>query len=79
MGVYQTTDVSCGGSHPRRECDQIVGADEGVLHHAMVATAARDLGLHPLRYREFIVYHSDQIYPEYLIAFRRELAPVGLS
>ena len=50
-----------------------------MLYNALVALAARDFKKDPLRYREFIVYHGDQIYPEYLVAFRRGLAPVGLS
>jgi len=82
MGAYQTTHDSCCGKNGkplRRECDQIEGAPQGMLYNALVALAARDLKKDPLRYREFIVYHGDQIYPEYLVAFRRGLAPVGLS
>jgi hypothetical protein len=37
-----------------------------ILHHSLLADV-----LKTMRYREFIVFHSDYIYPEYLLAYQR--------
>jgi hypothetical protein len=37
-----------------------------ILHHSLLADV-----LHIMRYRELLVFHSDYIYPEYLLAYQR--------
>jgi hypothetical protein len=50
-----------------RELDTVVGISPPVHHHSLLADVM-DIGF---RYREFIVFHSDYIYPEYLLAYHR--------
>jgi hypothetical protein len=37
-----------------------------IPHHSLLADV-----LHIMRYRELLVFHSDYIYPEYLLAYQR--------
>jgi hypothetical protein len=37
-----------------------------ILHHSLLADV-----LHSMRYRELLVFHSDYIYPEYLLGYQR--------
>jgi hypothetical protein len=37
-----------------------------ILHHSLLADV-----LHIMRYRELLVFHSDYIYPEYLLGYQR--------
>ena len=41
--------------------------DPKVVHHSMIV----EIGGRILRHREFLLYHSDSIYPEYLVAYQR--------
>jgi serine/threonine protein kinase len=50
-----------------RELDTVAGVSPPVLHHSLLADVM-DVGA---RYREFIVFHSEYIYPEYLLAYQR--------
>lgn len=50
-----------------RELAAVPGVSPPVHHHALVA----ELGHHIDRFREFIVFHSEYIYPEYLMAYQR--------
>ena len=43
-----------------------VGA-AGTMYHSMLV----EIGGKVKRHREFVVFHSDRIYPEYLLAFNR--------
>eukprot|EP01065_Artemidia_motanka_P015098 TRINITY_DN18983_c0_g1_i1.p1 TRINITY_DN18983_c0_g1~~TRINITY_DN18983_c0_g1_i1.p1 ORF type:complete len:1736 (+),score=493.00 TRINITY_DN18983_c0_g1_i1:57-5210(+) len=66
-------DPPCQGSHvfassARRELMAVPDVDPPLPHHSLVA----ELGHVALRYREFVVFHSEQVYPEYLIAYRRK-------
>ena len=49
-----------------RELDTVAGVSPPVLHHSLLADVSP-----PYRYREFIVFHSEYIYPEYLLAYQR--------
>ena len=51
-----------------RELDTVVGVSPPVHHHSLLAP---DPTPPSVRYREFIVFHSDYIYPEYLLAYQR--------
>jgi hypothetical protein len=50
-----------------RELDTVTGVSPPVHHHSLLADVM-DVGA---RYREFIVFHSEYIYPEYLLAYQR--------
>ena len=50
-----------------RELDTVAGVSPPVHHHSLLADNL-DGGA---RYREFIVFHSEYIYPEYLLAYQR--------
>ena len=50
-----------------RELDTVAGVSPAVRHHSLLADVV-DVGA---RYREFIVFHSEYIYPEYLLAYQR--------
>ena len=39
----------------------------GTMYHSMLV----EIGGKVKRHREFVVFHSDRIYPEYLLAFNR--------
>ena len=59
--------------HNTRELGPIAGIKPSVLHHGLVVER-EDKDAHPksnLRYREFLVFHGDYAYPEYLIAYQR--------
>jgi hypothetical protein len=49
-----------------RELDTVAGVSPPVHHHSLLADVSP-----PMRYREFIVFHSEYIYPEYLLAYQR--------
>ena len=48
-------------------CIRDRGVSPPVHHHSLLADVM-DVGA---RYREFIVFHSEYIYPEYLVAYQR--------
>jgi len=50
-----------------RELDTVAGISPPVHHHSLLADVM-DVGQ---KYREFIVFHSEYIYPEYLVAYQR--------
>jgi hypothetical protein len=50
------------------ELDTVAGVFPPVHHHSLLAP---DPTPPWVRYREFIVFHSDYIYPEYLLAYQR--------
>jgi len=50
-----------------RELPCVPGTEPQLRHHSLRA----ELGTRILRFREFIVFHGEQIYPEYLVAYRR--------
>jgi hypothetical protein len=50
-----------------RELAVVHGSNPPVHHHALVA----EVGAKILRFREFITFHGDRIYPEYLVAYQR--------
>ena len=50
-----------------RELDTVAGISPPVHHHSLLADNL-DGGA---RYREYIVFHSEYIYPEYLLAYHR--------
>jgi hypothetical protein len=49
-----------------RELDTVAGVYPPVHYHSLLADVSP-----PARYREFIVFHSENIYPEYLLAYQR--------
>lgn len=50
-----------------RELAVVEGSSPPVHHHAMLV----EVGGKVARFREFIVFHGDRIYPEYLVAYKR--------
>lgn len=50
-----------------RELNFIKGSSPPVIHHSLLAETGGKIA----RFREFIVFHGDRIYPEYLVAYRR--------
>jgi len=77
-GVYATScdtgeqvyASGAGGSIIYRELAKVPGLSTAspVHHHSLLVDVIR---VH-MRYREFVVFHSDLIYPEYVIAYKRE-------
>ena len=65
------TDLDCPGrsvwSSPKRELGAVAGSSPPVLHHSLVAETGGKIA----RFREFVMYHGDRIYPEYLVAYQR--------
>ena len=61
--------IFAGGN--TRELSTVIGAAGPVTppvhHHSLIA----ELGGRIDRYREFIVFHSEYIYPEYVLAYQR--------
>jgi len=49
-----------------RELGVIPGTDPGVLYHGLVWDMTPKLW-----FREFIQFHSDRVYPEYLLGYKR--------
>jgi len=55
-------------SSQNRELAVVAGSNPPVHHHSLVV----DVGGKVLRYREFLVFHGDRVYPEYLVAYQRK-------
>ena len=53
-----------------RELNHIPNVEPPMFHHSLIA----ELGVKILRFRELVVFHSEQVCPRYLIAYQR-LAP----
>jgi len=51
-----------------RELDTVAGVSPPVHHHSLLAPDPKPPHV---RYREFNVFHSEYIYPEYLVAYQR--------
>lgn len=54
-------------SSKARELAVVPGTSPPILHHSLLV----EVGGKIARYREFIVFHGDRIYPEYLVAYQR--------
>eukprot|EP00931_Biecheleriopsis_adriatica_P101914 TRINITY_DN76962_c0_g1_i1.p1 TRINITY_DN76962_c0_g1~~TRINITY_DN76962_c0_g1_i1.p1 ORF type:complete len:1086 (-),score=173.25 TRINITY_DN76962_c0_g1_i1:126-3038(-) len=52
----------------QRELATISGASRAVNHHSLIA----ETGGRIARFREFMIFHGDRVYPEYLVAYRRQ-------
>lgn len=63
---YDTPMTSIWASS-ERELAPILGSSPPVTHHSLVAETGGKLS----RFREFVIYHGDRIYPEYLVAYQR--------
>lgn len=50
-----------------RELSVVDGVSPPVFHHSLLA----ELGGALLRYREFVTFHGEYVYPEFLIAYQR--------
>ena len=50
-----------------RELAAVPGVSPNVFHHALLV----EKGGAVVRYREFVVFHGNRIYPEYLLAYQR--------
>ena len=57
-------------SHSGRELNHIPNVEPPMFHHSLIA----ELGAKIVRFRELVVFHSEQVCPRYLIAYQR-LAP----
>lgn len=54
-------------SSQNRELTTIPNTSTPLLHHSLVV----EIGGKIARYREFVLFHGDRIYPEYLVAYQR--------
>jgi len=54
-------------SSEKRELTSIQGSNPPMLHHSLLAETGGKIA----RFREFVIYHGDQIYPEYVVAYQR--------
>lgn len=54
-------------SSTSRELAAIPGSSPPLLHHSLLV----EVGGRIARYREFVLFHGDRIYPEYLVAYQR--------
>jgi hypothetical protein len=48
----------------------VPGCEPPLHYHSLLA----ELGGSIHRYREFVVFHGDHVYPEYVVAYRRAKA-----
>jgi len=65
-----STDMDTGTSlwsSPQRELAAVPGTSPAEPYHSLLA----EVGLRIKRYREFVVFHGERIYPEYLLAYQR--------
>jgi len=51
----------------QKELATIAGSNPPILHHSLLA----ETGERIKRYREFILFHGNRLYPEYLVAYQR--------
>ena len=57
------------GKSTKRELSVVSGVTPAVHHHSLIAEAHAGGG--PYRFREYVVMHNVNVYPEYLIAYQR--------
>ena len=50
-----------------RELSQVPGVTPPIVHHSLIA----ELGDAIVRYREFVLFHSEYVHIDYLIAYHR--------
>jgi hypothetical protein len=50
-----------------RELSAVPGVTPQILHHSLIA----ELGAAIVRYREFVLFHSEYVHIDYLIAYHR--------
>jgi len=55
-------------SSERRELATIQSSNPPIIHHSLLAETGGKIA----RFREFVVYHGDRIYPEYIVAYQRQ-------
>lgn len=55
-------------SSQNRELGVIDGSSPPIHHHSLLV----EIGGKVMRYREFLVFHGDRVYPEYLVAYQRK-------
>jgi len=55
-------------SSKERELAMIAGSDPPSIHHSLLAETGKRIA----RFREFVLFHGDRIYPEYLVAYTRK-------
>jgi hypothetical protein len=58
-----------------RELSPVRGVTPHILHHSLIAELGKDI----LRYREFVLFNSNYMHIEYLIAYHRYNGGVKLS
>lgn len=54
-------------SSEHRELSTVHGSTPPIIHHSLLAETGGKIA----RFREFVVFHGDRIYPEYLVAYKR--------
>ena len=50
-----------------RELSPVLGVQPPIFHHSLIAELGKDI----VRYREFVVFHSEYVKPDYLVAYQR--------
>ena len=71
--------AAAGGEQNMRELVTLPlpGTEGNAIHyHSLLAEIGSSVGLrnhqhHLQRFREFVIFHGDQIYPEFLVAYKR--------
>ena len=71
---FDAAGQSIWATPDKRELSKIRDIGEPPLfHHALLAeTGPVGSGARVSRFREIVVFHSERIYPEYLLAYKRE-------
>jgi hypothetical protein len=62
-----TDDGTIFATRRHKELKPVMGTEPPLPHHSLLV----ELGGRIHRYREFVIFHGDQIYPEYLVAYKR--------
>jgi hypothetical protein len=71
MDADATDDGTIFATTRCKELKPLAGSEPPLHHHSLLV----ELGGWILRYREFVVFHGEYIYPEYLVAYRRGRRP----
>ena len=50
-----------------RELADVPHVSPSMFHHSLIAELGSSIG----RFREFVLFHGEYVYPEYLIAYQR--------
>jgi hypothetical protein len=66
-----TDDNTVFATRRHKELKPLSGTEPPLHHHSLLV----ELGGQIYRYREFVIFHGEQIYPEYVVAYKRGRRP----